>query len=99
VLTEAAINGKSDQLLGLKENVIIGKLIPAGTGMTRYRSTRIETVGEAAMTDDEARAMFGLPPRIEEDEVSEAARELFGAPALQSVPSGDAATRTEQEVS
>jgi DNA-directed RNA polymerase subunit beta' len=99
VLTEAAINGKSDQLLGLKENVIIGKLIPAGTGMTRYRSTRIETVGEAAMSDDEARAMFGLPPRIEEDEVSEAARELFGAPALQSVPSGDGATRTEQEVS
>ena len=37
VLTEAAIEGKSDQLLGLKENVIIGKLIPAGTGMLRYR--------------------------------------------------------------
>jgi len=38
VLTEAAIEGKSDQLIGLKENVIIGKLIPAGTGMVRYRS-------------------------------------------------------------
>jgi len=38
VLTEAAIEGKSDSLLGLKENVIIGKLIPAGTGMVRYRS-------------------------------------------------------------
>jgi DNA-directed RNA polymerase subunit beta' len=38
VLTEAAIEGKSDSLIGLKENVIIGKLIPAGTGMTRYRS-------------------------------------------------------------
>jgi len=37
VLTEAAIEGKSDQLFGLKENIIIGKLIPAGTGMTRYR--------------------------------------------------------------
>ncbi|GGJ01170.1 DNA-directed RNA polymerase subunit beta' [Alicyclobacillus cellulosilyticus] len=37
VLTEAAIKGKVDRLLGLKENVIIGKLIPAGTGMTRYR--------------------------------------------------------------
>jgi len=37
VLTEAAIEGKSDQLLGLKENIIIGKLIPAGTGMIRYR--------------------------------------------------------------
>jgi DNA-directed RNA polymerase subunit beta' len=40
VLTDAAIKGKVDQLLGLKENVIIGKLIPAGTGMTRYRSIR-----------------------------------------------------------
>ncbi|MDP8978750.1 MAG: DNA-directed RNA polymerase subunit beta' [Actinomycetota bacterium] len=40
VLTEAAIEGKSDDLLGLKENVIIGKLIPAGTGMRRYRSVQ-----------------------------------------------------------
>jgi DNA-directed RNA polymerase subunit beta' len=40
VLTEAAIEGKSDGLLGLKENVIIGKLIPAGTGMKRYRDVR-----------------------------------------------------------
>ena len=37
VLTEAAIDGKGDSLLGLKENIIIGKLIPAGTGMMRYR--------------------------------------------------------------
>ncbi|MEX2551964.1 MAG: DNA-directed RNA polymerase subunit beta', partial [Actinomycetota bacterium] len=41
VLTEAAIRGKSDALLGLKENVIIGKLIPAGTGMTRYRTVKV----------------------------------------------------------
>ncbi len=48
VLTEAAINGKVDPLIGLKENVIIGKLIPAGTGMKRYRSVRLntETSGE-----------------------------------------------------
>ena len=43
VLTEAAIKGKIDPLIGLKENVIIGKLIPAGTGMKRYRSTRLNT--------------------------------------------------------
>ena len=43
VLTEAAIKGKIDPLIGLKENVIIGKLIPAGTGMKRYRSTLINT--------------------------------------------------------
>jgi len=42
VLTEAAIEGKCDQLLGLKENIIIGKLIPAGTGMTRYRGLEIQ---------------------------------------------------------
>ena len=42
VLTEAAIRGKIDHLLGLKENVIIGKLIPAGTGMGRYRSIEVE---------------------------------------------------------
>ena len=43
VLTEAAIKGKIDNLIGLKENVIIGKLIPAGTGMKRYRNTRLGT--------------------------------------------------------
>lgn len=41
VLTDAAIKGKNDPLLGLKENVIIGKLIPAGTGMSRYRNLRV----------------------------------------------------------
>jgi len=82
VLTEAAINGKSDPLLGLKENVIIGKLIPAGTGMSRYRSIRVETTGDAAMSDDEARAMFGLPPREEEEDVAS----FMG---LQAVPSAE----------
>ncbi len=43
VLTEAAINGKVDPLLGLKENVLIGNLIPAGTGMKRYRSVKLNT--------------------------------------------------------
>ena len=43
VLTEAAINGKVDHLIGLKENVIIGKLIPAGTGMKRYRPVKLNT--------------------------------------------------------
>ena len=43
VLTEAAIKGKVDNLIGLKENVIIGKLIPAGTGMKRYRNVKLDT--------------------------------------------------------
>jgi len=46
VLTEAAIKGKVDPLVGLKENVIIGKLIPAGTGMSRYRDININIVNE-----------------------------------------------------
>nr|BFF02535.1 hypothetical protein GCM10020241_42100 [Streptoalloteichus tenebrarius] len=47
VLTEAAIHGKSDKLLGLKENVIIGKLIPAGTGINRYRNIQVQPTEEA----------------------------------------------------
>ncbi|WP_221353064.1 DNA-directed RNA polymerase subunit beta' [Streptomyces beigongshangae] len=47
VLTDAAINAKSDSLIGLKENVIIGKLIPAGTGLSRYRNIRVEPTEEA----------------------------------------------------
>ena len=43
VLTEAAIKGKIDPLIGLKENVIIGKLIPAGTGLRRYRNVKLNT--------------------------------------------------------
>ena len=43
VLTDASIRGKKDHLLGLKENVIIGKIIPAGTGMARYRNMETST--------------------------------------------------------
>jgi len=54
VLTEAAIKGKIDPLIGLKENVCIGKLIPAGTGMKRYRNTKLNTdMVEAAEQDEE----------------------------------------------
>jgi len=54
VLTEAAIKGKIDPLIGLKENVIIGKLIPAGTGMKRYRSIRLDSdIDENAEIDAE----------------------------------------------
>jgi DNA-directed RNA polymerase subunit beta' len=47
VLTDAAIHAKSDSLVGLKENVILGKLIPAGTGLERYRNIRVEPTEEA----------------------------------------------------
>ncbi|GHU64953.1 hypothetical protein FACS189418_9370 [Clostridia bacterium] len=51
-MTEAAINGKIDNLIGLKENVIIGKLIPAGTGMKRYRSVKLDTDGQESPIAD-----------------------------------------------
>jgi DNA-directed RNA polymerase subunit beta' len=59
VLTEAAINGKVDYLRGLKENVIMGRLIPAGTGMEYYRRVKIagEEIEEESMQDAE-----GAPP-------------------------------------
>src|SRR6202035_282646 len=50
VLTEAAIEGKSDLLFGLKENIIIGKLIPAGTGMPRYREMTMDAPEAERMT-------------------------------------------------
>ena len=55
VLTDAAIHAKSDPLLGLKENVILGKLIPAGTGLPRYRNIRVEPTEEAKA------AMYSMP--------------------------------------
>jgi DNA-directed RNA polymerase subunit beta' len=59
VLTDAAINGKSDSLIGLKENVILGKLIPAGTGLERYRNIRVEPTAEARA---QAYSMVGYDP-------------------------------------
>ena len=53
VLTDAAIKGKTDELLGLKENVIIGQLIPAGTGLKRYRNLRINTENKVQNIDNQ----------------------------------------------
>ena len=64
VLTEAAIKGKVDPLIGLKENVIIGKHIPAGTGMRKYRDIKLDT--ELSLDDD-----IVLDEDIEEVEVEE----------------------------
>ncbi|KRN46410.1 DNA-directed RNA polymerase subunit beta' [Weissella viridescens] len=53
VLTDAAIRGKNDPLIGLKENVIIGKLIPAGTGMKEYQAVQPEVVAEPVVSNDD----------------------------------------------
>ena len=66
VLTEAAINGKVDKLIGLKENVLIGKLIPAGTGMKRYRSIKLNTDVEEEDDIDLAEDDFNEPSELDE---------------------------------
>ena len=76
VLTEAAIKGKIDPLIGLKENVIIGKLIPAGTGMKRYRNTVLDTDNNLMGTisfaeDDFDEEEFGGSFEDEADEIDE----------------------------
>lgn len=59
VLTDAAINKRSDKLIGLKENVIIGKLIPAGTGISRYRNITVEPTEEARAAAYSLPSSFG----------------------------------------
>ncbi|MBR1899764.1 MAG: DNA-directed RNA polymerase subunit beta', partial [Lachnospiraceae bacterium] len=67
VLTEAAICGKTDHLRGLKENVLIGKLIPAGTGMKRYRNVKLDTEnGQPAISDDDP-AVLDIRDEIDEE--------------------------------
>ena len=69
VLTEASIKGKEDNLIGLKENVIIGKLIPAGTGMKRYQEIKIEVEGENEQKQEEQQPETEVKEKIEEVKV------------------------------
>ena len=68
VLTEAAINGKVDYLRGLKENVIMGRLIPAGTGMDHYRRTRIAGEGVVEEVVQEQDALLSEPLNLYDEE-------------------------------
>jgi DNA-directed RNA polymerase subunit beta' len=73
VLTEAAISGKTDDLRGLKENVIVGRLIPAGTGLGNY--TRVEVLtpgGEAVKPLDSVLTLEPPPPEIGDNDVAAA---------------------------
>ena len=78
VLTEAAIKGKIDPLVGLKENVIIGKLIPAGTGMKRYRNTFLDTdaVREIPVEDEFAEEVIEDVAEEVTEEVAEETAEM-----------------------
>ena len=76
VLTDAAIKGKNDKLLGLKENVIIGKLIPAGTGMKRYKNIKLDYgVNEEFMREYEERMRAEAEEAEREFDASEAAED------------------------
>ena len=92
VLTEAAIKGKVDNLIGLKENVIIGKLIPAGTGMKRYHDVKLDVDAEfEAMTaqaaeeakDEEIEEIEEIAEDVEIDEVEAAEAETATTDALE----------------
>ncbi len=85
VLTEAAIKGKVDPLIGLKENVIIGKLIPAGTGMKRYRNVQLSTDGEEVRAVEE---IVELPQGV--DDVDDFAEDDFMEEAFEDFENIDA---------
>lgn len=108
VLTEAAIKGKVDPLIGLKENVIIGKLIPVGTGMSKYRNIKLNTDAMIeAQKEEEARLRREAEEKenAKEDEnaESEAAEEdteILGADLdLTEEPEAETAEETAEEVS
>ncbi len=96
VLTEAAIEGRSDQLFGLKENIIIGKLIPAGTGMDRYRTIKLDMPGAeplpfwAASADADTEDLAAWLRDVGGDSVSdEPFDSSIDASWLGAAPSGD----------
>ena len=94
VLTDAAIRGKVDPLIGLKENVIIGKLIPAGTGMKRYRYTGLNTderlASQAALLEQDVLAEDEEPAELPVN-----AEETGVESLLEAVASGDASAEDE----
>ena len=99
VLTEAAINGKVDHLIGLKENVIIGKPIPAGTGMKRYRKVKLDTddlISDEIMLSDDDELVLSSEDEsssgLTEDNVAE---EVLGMDDMADVDEEDDAVEEE----
>ena len=71
MLTEAAIKGKVDHLIGLKENVIIGKLIPAGTGLDIYNNIEVKEVDKEGTTESEFAAVTAAVSETNVAEIAE----------------------------
>ena len=91
VLTEAAINGKVDPLIGLKENVLIGKLIPAGTGMKRYRDVRLDS-------DESSEEELSFEEDFEGEDIAEKTDNSPEETAETSESTDNAAEETTEEV-
>ncbi len=106
MLTDAAIEGKVDNLLGLKENVIIGKLIPAGTGLRRYRAIEIEPAWKREAEQEAIEALgYGSSPLDEEGSEAGARRRSAPCPRLRTlldyataVPSDSIADRQSERL-
>ena len=97
VLTDAAIKGKVDPLIGLKENVLIGKLIPAGTGMKRYRSVKLDTgIRTQAFADASAADATDAEDVYAEDETIEITENVDGAEETESTEAVETAATTEE---
>jgi DNA-directed RNA polymerase subunit beta' len=99
VLTQAAIEGKYDPLLGLKENVIIGKLIPAGTGMPRYRAVDANVRGRPAFRESDIFADVPEEPlggELLEAQDLETAQEIIASPESEQLESTQASTDGEE---
>jgi DNA-directed RNA polymerase subunit beta' len=75
VLTEAAVRGSSDSLNGLKENVIVGRLIPAGTGLSYHKDRRRKRM-EVAMEEE-------IKPELVAEEVEQAFKEALNTPEVE----------------
>ena len=84
VLTESAIEGKKDRLLGLKENVIIGKLIPAGTGIGKYRAVSVESIDVADTAE-----LVEAEGAVAESETVEVLTPEIAEPAVEAAPIGE----------
>ena len=91
VLTEAAINGKVDPLIGRKENVLIGKLIPAGTGMKRYRDVRLDS-------DESSEEELSFEEDFEGEDIAEKTDNSPEETAETSESTDNAAEETTEEV-
>ena len=86
VLTDAAIKGKIDNLQGLKENVIIGKLIPAGTGMKKYQNTELDYGANTDYVNNYGKEDEFEEETYENDEITEITENFSEEPVIEEIP-------------